>query len=195
MTTLTSTAGPLTAGALPGPLGRLRSHWWPLAPAVAPVLLLAVPVSYGNGSSTSTHVSAADAASVVLVLFCAVRLLRRRARPLTPAAAAVLGMPAVGIAVATMTAGDPSAALPGLVRYLQIFVLVPAAVVLLLRDARDYRVVAGSFVVLAVLQGGSASTSTSPGPGPPTRARTSGRWAPSGPPTSWAWRRWSPAGW
>jgi O-antigen ligase len=154
MTTLTSTAGPLTAGALPGPLGRLRSHWWPLAPAVAPVLLLAVPVSYGNGSSTSTHVSAADAASVVLVLFCAVRLLRRRARPLTPAAAAVLGMPAVGIAVATMTAGDPSAALPGLVRYLQIFVLVPAAVVLLLRDARDYRVVAGSFVVLAVLQGG-----------------------------------------
>ncbi|MEV8565951.1 O-antigen ligase family protein [Streptomyces sp. NPDC051322] len=125
-----------------------------MAPAVAPVLLLAVPVSYGNGSSTSTNVSAADAASAFLVLFCAVRLLRRRARPLTPAAAVVLGAPAVGIAVATVTAGDPFAALPGFVRYLQIFVLVPAAVVLLLRDARDFRVVAGSFVVLAVIQGG-----------------------------------------
>lgn len=135
------------------PPRRGLSHWWPLAPAVAPVLLLADPVAYGNGSSTSTNISAADVASVLLVVFCAVRLLRRRTRPLTPAAAVVLGVPAVGIAVATVTAGDPAAALPGFVRYVQIFVLVPAAVVLLLRDARDFRVLAGSFVVLAVIQG------------------------------------------
>ncbi|MER5178469.1 O-antigen ligase family protein [Streptomyces sp. NPDC002896] len=129
------------------------SRWWPLAPAIAPVLLLAVPVEYGDGSSTSTHVSVADVASAFLVLFCALRLLRHRARPLTPAAAFVLGIPAAGFAVATITAADPVAALPGFVRYLQVFVLVPTAVALLLRDARDFRVVAGSFVVLALIQG------------------------------------------
>ncbi|NEE06677.1 hypothetical protein G3M58_09495, partial [Streptomyces sp. SID7499] len=44
-------------------------------------------------------------------------------------------------------------ALPGLVRYLQVFVLVPIAVFLLLRDAHGFRIVAGSLVVLAVVQG------------------------------------------
>lgn len=133
--------------------GRL-THWWPVLPAAAPVLLLAVPFEYGNGSSTSTNISVADVASAFLVLFCAVRLLRSGSRPLSPAAALVLGVPAAGLAVATMTAADPAAALPGFVRYLQVFVLVPAAVVLLLRDARDFRLVAGSFVVLALVQGG-----------------------------------------
>lgn len=65
----------------------------------------------------------------------------------------VLGVPAVGLAVATATAGDPYAALPGFVRYLQVFVLVPAAIVLLVRDAGDFRLAAGCFVVLALVQG------------------------------------------
>ncbi|NEC17773.1 hypothetical protein G3I50_05775, partial [Streptomyces parvus] len=68
-------------------------------------------------------------------------------------AALVLGLPAVGFAVATVTAADPAAALPGLGRYLQVFVLVPAAVFLLIRDAYGFRVVAGSLVLLAVVQG------------------------------------------
>ncbi|WP_097878636.1 O-antigen ligase, partial [Streptomyces sp. ms184] len=68
-------------------------------------------------------------------------------------AALVLGLPAVGFAVATVTAADPAAALPGLVRYLQVFVLVPAAVFLLIRDAYGFRIVAGSLVLLAVVQG------------------------------------------
>lgn len=65
----------------------------------------------------------------------------------------VLGAPAVGLAVATMTAGDPYAALPGFVRYLQVFVLVPAAVVLLVQGAAEFRLAAGCFVVLALVQG------------------------------------------
>ncbi|WP_405755999.1 O-antigen ligase family protein [Streptomyces sp. NBC_01411] len=147
---------PRTGPPAPPLSGRL-ARWWPVLPVAAPVVLLAVPFEYGNGSSTSTNISVSDMASAFLVLFCAVRLLRGTgpgSRPLSPAAAVVLGVPVVGLAVATVTAADPVAALPGFVRYLQVFVLVPAAVVLLLRDARDFRFVAGFFVVLALVQGG-----------------------------------------
>jgi O-antigen ligase len=124
-----------------------------LLPAVATVLLLAVPVTPGN-VTTSGKVTPADAASAVLVLTCAVRLLRARRQVLSPVAAAVLGAPVVGFAVAAIASPDPGAGLAGFLRYAQVFVLVPAALVLLLRDRRDFAVVAGSVVALAVVQGG-----------------------------------------
>lgn len=125
----------------------------PLLPALATVLLLAAPVAPGDVRA-SGKVTPADAASAVLVLTCAVRLLRDRRRPLTPAAAAVLGAPLIGFAVAAVTSADPSAGLAGFLRYAQVFVLVPAALVLLLRDRRDFAVVSGALVVLALVQGG-----------------------------------------
>ncbi len=48
---------------------------------------------------------------------------------------------------------SPEAGLTGLGRYLQVFVLVPAAVVLLVRDRGDVRLLAWSMVGLAVWQG------------------------------------------
>ncbi|MEV6011815.1 O-antigen ligase family protein [Streptomyces sp. NPDC051976] len=136
-----------------GPYRRARGAWVaPLVPALAVLLLLAAPVTPGD-VSTSGKVTPADAASAVLVLACAVRLLRHRARPLTPAAALILGAPAVGFAVAAMTSLDPAAGLAGFLRYVQVFVLVPAALVLLLRDRRDFAVVAGAVVGLALVQG------------------------------------------
>ncbi|MEU2396345.1 O-antigen ligase family protein, partial [Streptomyces sp. NPDC007369] len=114
--------------------------------------MLLVPVPAGDASA-SGKVGPADAASLVLVLVCAVQALRGRVRSLSPLAVLVLGAPAVGLAVATATAGDPAAALPGFVRYLQVFVLVPVAVVLLVRDAGEFRVAAGCFTVLALVQG------------------------------------------
>ncbi|WP_405638313.1 O-antigen ligase family protein [Streptomyces sp. NBC_01178] len=136
-----------------GPAALPRSRWggwrdrWPLLPLVATVLLPALPYGASGGGGP------ADIASGAAVLVCAARLLRLRSRPLSAAAALVLGLPAVGFAVAAVTAADPAAALPGLVRYLQVFVLVPAAVVLLLRDAYGFRIVTGSLVLLAVVQG------------------------------------------
>ncbi len=154
--TVTWTVG---TAAQPGPgevlAGRVRRaavRGWPLIPLLATVLLLAAPLAPGNQAG-SGGLAPADAASGVLVVFCLVRVLRMRARPLTPVAAIVLGIPAVGFAVATVTAADPLASLPGFVRYLQVFVLVPAAVVLLLRDARDFRIVTGALAVLALVQG------------------------------------------
>ncbi|MFI6287047.1 O-antigen ligase family protein [Streptomyces sp. NPDC051018] len=137
------------AGHRPGRLARR----WPLLPLIGTVLLLAAPLP--EGSRAGGGLGPADLASGVLVLFCAVRVLRTRAAALTPAAAVVLALPAAAVAIATVTAADPLAALPGFVRYLQVFVLVPAAVVLLVRDARDFRIVAGALVVLALVQGGT----------------------------------------
>ncbi|MFI1398411.1 O-antigen ligase family protein [Streptomyces sp. NPDC020681] len=131
---------------------RAAVRWWPLLPLTATVLLLAAPLPAGSRAGSGGFVPA-DVASGVLVVFCLVRVLHLRARPLTPAVAVVLGAPAVGFAVATITAADPQAGLPGYVRYLQVFVLVPAAVVLSIRDARDFRVVACCLVALALVQG------------------------------------------
>ncbi|MFJ1750040.1 O-antigen ligase family protein [Streptomyces sp. NPDC088116] len=124
----------------------------PLLPAIAVVALLAVPATpAGDGSAGSGSV--ADLASALLVLHCLVRVLRERARPLTRTAALVLGLPVLGVTVAAITSHDPASSLPGVARYLQIFVLVPAALLLLLRDRADFRFVAGAVVALALVQG------------------------------------------
>ncbi|MER6214605.1 O-antigen ligase family protein [Streptomyces sp. NPDC001674] len=144
--------GPLPlSGALTGAAAALRRHW-PLLPLAATVLFLLAPLPAGDATA-SGKVGPADAASLVLALVCAVQALRGRVRTLNPLGVLVLGTPGIGLAVSTVTAGDPYAALPGFVRYLQVFVLVPAAVVLLVRDARQFRLAAGCFVVLALVQG------------------------------------------
>ncbi|MCZ7413452.1 MULTISPECIES: O-antigen ligase family protein [unclassified Streptomyces] len=136
------------AAAVPAPPGprRLLRHGPGLAVAGV-VLLLCLPPGSGSGPT------AADAGCAVLVLWCAVRLLRERARPLSGRAALVLAAPAAGVTLAAVTSHDPAASLPGLVRHLEVFVLVPAAVVLLLRDRRDARLAAAAVVLLALVQG------------------------------------------
>ncbi|GAA1350589.1 O-antigen ligase family protein [Streptomyces beijiangensis] len=121
----------------------------PLLPLLAVVALLMAPVdptSEGGGS-------AADAASGFLVLYCAVRVVRDRSRPLSPVAALVVGLPVLGICLACVTSQEPAASLPGVPRYLQIFVLVPLAVLLLVRTRREFGVLAWSLIALALAQG------------------------------------------
>ncbi|MEV0554029.1 O-antigen ligase family protein [Streptomyces sp. NPDC050597] len=112
--------------------------------------MMALPVSGGGDGGGGT---VADAVSGLVVLFCAIRLVRDRRRPLSRTAAVVLALPVVGIALAAAGAASPGAGITGLVRYLQIFVLVPAAVMLLIRDRRDARLVAWSLIGLALWQG------------------------------------------
>ncbi|MFF7738802.1 O-antigen ligase family protein [Streptomyces sp. NPDC007984] len=121
----------------------------PVLALPAVVVLLALPLAPGEEGGAGP----ADAVSALVVLFCAVRLVRERRRPLSRTAAVVLGLPVLGVAVAAMGAVSPGEGLAGLGRYLQIFVLVPAAVLLLLRDRADFRLLAWSFVGLAVWQG------------------------------------------
>lgn len=124
-----------------------------LSPVLAVIALLLVPGSGGAQGGTGGTGTVADAASGLLVLICLVRVLRGGARPLTRTAAVVLGLPVLGICLAAITSNDPAASLPGVARYVQIFVLVPAAVLLMIRDRRDFAVVAWGLVGLALLQG------------------------------------------
>jgi O-antigen ligase len=137
------------AHALPlRPTARVR-RLPPALAVVAVVALLALPLAPGDEGGAHP----ADAASALAVLYCALRLVRDRRRPLSRTAAVVLGLPVLGLAVAAAGAGSPGAGLAGLGRYLQVFVLVPAAVLLLVRDRGDVRLLARSMVGLALWQG------------------------------------------
>ncbi|WP_405802000.1 O-antigen ligase family protein [Streptomyces sp. NBC_01506] len=125
----------------------------PLLPVLAVVALLAVPVAGPAADGSAGSGTVADFASGLLVVFCLVRVVRERARPLTRTAALVLGLPVFGVCAAAITSYDPASSLPGVARYLQIFVLVPGALLLLIRHRRDFRVVAWSMVALALVQG------------------------------------------
>ncbi|MFC8075852.1 O-antigen ligase family protein [Streptomyces sp. NPDC057307] len=125
----------------------------PLLPVLAVVALLAVPVTGPSGDGSAGSGTVADAASALLVVFCLLRALRDRARPLTRTTALVLGLPVFGVCAAAITSYDPASSLPGVARYLQIFVLVPGALLLLIRNRRDFRLVAWSMVALALVQG------------------------------------------
>ncbi|MEV7289554.1 O-antigen ligase family protein [Streptomyces sp. NPDC093252] len=130
----------------PPPPRRALSPVWPV---VAVVALLGLPSVTGGAGGAGP----ADALSALVVGFCAVRLLRRRRRPLSATAVLVLALPVVGLAVAAVGASSAGAGLTGLGRYLQIFVLVPVAVALLIRDRSDVRLLAWAFVALAAWEG------------------------------------------
>ncbi|MFF5934479.1 O-antigen ligase family protein [Streptomyces sp. NPDC012508] len=145
------------AWVLPGAAGTDVRDWARRAGALSPVLaviaLLLVPGGGGAEGGTGGTGTIADAASGLLVLICLVRVVRSGARPLSRAAAVVIGLPVLGICLAAITSNDPAASLPGVARYVQVFVLVPAAVLLMIRDRRDFAVVAWALVGLALLQG------------------------------------------
>ncbi|WP_051732777.1 O-antigen ligase family protein [Kitasatospora phosalacinea] len=139
---------------LPHPAQRLarivpaRPSWL----AAATVLLVCVPAGEKDVSA-SVHVTPADLASLALVGLIALDLLRGRLPRLDPAVCALLGGVVLAAAVATLHSIDPASSVTGFVRLVQIFVLVPAAVLLAVRDTRDRRLVLGSFVLAALIEG------------------------------------------
>ncbi|WP_328782616.1 O-antigen ligase family protein [Streptomyces canus] len=129
-------------------LTRVR-QWPPVLPVLAVVALLALPLTPGDEGGAGP----ADAVSALVVGYCAIRLVRDRRRPLSRTAVVLLGLPVAGLALAAAGAASPGAGISGMGRYLQVFVLVPAAVMLLIRDRGDFRLLAWAFVGLAVWQG------------------------------------------
>ncbi|MDG9716766.1 O-antigen ligase family protein [Streptomyces sp. DH24] len=121
----------------------------PVLPVLAVVALLALPLGPGGEGGAGP----ADAASALVVLYCAVRVVRDRRRPLPRTAAVVFGLPVAAVALAALGAVSPGAGITGFGRYVQVFVLVPAVVLLLVRDRRDFRLLAWSIVALAGWQG------------------------------------------
>ncbi|MFD4635224.1 O-antigen ligase family protein [Streptomyces sp. NPDC058284] len=131
----------------------LLRRYAPVLPVVLLVALLALPVPAEGATSGGGTGTVADAVSALVVGHCVLRAVRARRRPLTRTAAVLFGMPVVGITVAAFGASSAATGVAGAARYLQIFVLVPAAVLLLIRDASHFRLLAWSFVALGLWQG------------------------------------------
>ncbi|MER5300979.1 O-antigen ligase family protein [Streptomyces lasiicapitis] len=131
-----------------GVLGQLA----PVLPVVLLVALLALPVPAEAGEGGGTG-SPADAFSALVVGLALLHVVRTARRPLTRRAAVILGLPVVGITAAACASASAATGLAGAARYLQVFVLVPAAVLVLIRNARQFRLLAWAFVGLALFQG------------------------------------------
>ncbi|MFJ9952494.1 O-antigen ligase family protein [Kitasatospora sp. NPDC091207] len=147
----------LTLDLAPTPARALRRARTALAArpsllAAATVLLVCVPTGEKDVTA-AVHVTAADLASLALVAVTAAGLLRGRTPAIGRTTAAQFGAIVLAAAVATVGSIDPAASLTGFVRLTQVFVLVPAAVLCSLRDRTDQRLVLGSFVAAALIQG------------------------------------------
>jgi O-antigen ligase len=135
---------------LPSPVSRAVSQA-PALIAALTVLLVCVPTE-NQDVSASVHVTPADLGSVALVLAVVPQAVAGRR---LPRAALWTGMAAVvvGLTLATMTSVDPATSWSGFARYLQLFVIVPTAVVLAVRGHRDLRIVCAAVLAAAVYQG------------------------------------------
>ncbi len=116
----------------------------------ATVLLVGLPTG-AQDVSTSGKITPADVAAAGVIAVVAIRLLRGdriTGRGWLPYAAAV-----TSFAIATITATDVGTSAVGFVRYTELFVLVPVAAALAIRDRRDVLVVAGAIVATTVFEG------------------------------------------
>jgi O-antigen ligase len=148
--TMTGFAPTAPAGVLPVPFAWLRR---PSVLVAGAVLLTCVPSGISD-VATSGHVTPADVAAGVVVIVIAARLLNDKGersvsrRGWLPFAAVL-----IALALATVTASDVSASVIGFVRYSELFVLVPVAVAMSLRDRVDVLLVAGAIATVTVAEG------------------------------------------
>ncbi|TDC81459.1 O-antigen ligase family protein [Actinomadura sp. 7K507] len=122
-----------------------RRPSWLVAGAVLSVGIPPGAEAFGPG----VQVTAGDIASVLLVVVAASLLVTRRVE-MPRAALAAFGPLIAALGVSTVCSTDVASSLPGFVRSLQIFVLVPLAVVLLVRDRRDLAIVCSSVLALGL---------------------------------------------
>ncbi|MFC1435039.1 O-antigen ligase family protein [Streptacidiphilus sp. N1-3] len=128
----------------------------PSALAALVVLLVCVPTG-DKDVTAAVHITPADVASLGLVALCgwraATAVARGRGRLIPTRAALLFGGVLVGVAVAAIASRDPSESLSGFIRITQVFVLVPIAMLLSLRDRRDLGLVLGALLGAALIEG------------------------------------------
>ncbi|MGW4793292.1 O-antigen ligase family protein [Nonomuraea sp. NPDC004297] len=120
--------------------------------AAATVLLACLPGGPADPSA-GVNVTAADVASVLLVAVAFAMLVTAPGAARLPVRALALAPVAGAVTVATLASPDMAASLPGHLRYLQVFVLVPLAVLVTVRDRADVLIVGGALVGAAGVQG------------------------------------------
>lgn len=123
----------------------------PATLAALTVLLVCVPVG-ASYLPIPPPVTAADLGAACLVGAAGLRVLAGDRLPRSRLWLAVAAV-AVGVGISAIASPDPAGSATGLVRYLQIFVLVPVATVLVVRDRRDIWLVCGAVLVAATVEG------------------------------------------
>lgn len=112
----------------------------------AALLIVCVPSPYQD---LGASVTIADAVAGLAIIAVAVRMNRIRSRRGWIPYAAVI----VALACATLGAQDIGESVRGFVRYAELFVLVPVAVALSIKDRLDMALVAGAMILTTVVEG------------------------------------------
>ncbi|MEV6631025.1 O-antigen ligase family protein [Actinoplanes sp. NPDC051470] len=120
---------------------------------VASIVVVCLPPEIGNLTGDG-RITAADLIAGLLVAVLGYRLVGNNGdralagRGWLPFAGAL-----VSFALATVIASDVLASAVGFIRYAEIFVLVPVAVAMSLRDRLDVRLTAGAIIAVTVVEG------------------------------------------
>jgi O-antigen ligase len=101
---------------------------------------------------TSTNIAPSDIASVVLVAVTGYKL-RERFKSLRSSVLILFGAVTISAVVATASSVNFDESVYGLVRYLQLFVLVPISVALAIKTRRDIIIILMSVLAVGVFQG------------------------------------------
>ncbi|TDC06042.1 O-antigen ligase domain-containing protein [Nonomuraea longispora] len=120
--------------------------------AAATVLLTCLPAGAG-GVFGQARVTAADLATVALAAVALALLVASGRAAELPARALVLAPVAGAACIAVLASPDMAASVPGGLRYVQVFVIVPLAVMVTVRDRADRLIVGGAVVGAAAVQG------------------------------------------
>lgn len=147
-------AVPLRVGLAPLAWVLAAAGWAVRRPSclVAAALLLVCLPSDLQEAAAGGRVTVADIAAGVAVVAAFWRSLRDGAAP-RPLGLLPFGALVLSVAAATMIASDLAESLVGFVRYTELFVLIPIAVAMALRDRFDVLLVAGAFVTATVVEG------------------------------------------
>ncbi|HEX7461080.1 MAG TPA: O-antigen ligase family protein [Dermatophilaceae bacterium] len=147
---IVSSRSPLLAAA-----SAVRWVWHrPVVPVALVLILICYPNTSTSASVTLARPTPADAGAVLLLLLIGLRvfssetLVRLRSPVLLP----LFGV-TVAACISTATAADPVMALAGLVRFVELFLLVPIAIVLAVRTRPHVIAVLGVLLGVSLLQG------------------------------------------
>ncbi|WP_326640552.1 O-antigen ligase family protein [Nonomuraea fuscirosea] len=130
----------------------MRVRLRPSLLAAALVLLTCLPAGHEELSS-GVRPTAADVMSLVLAVAAVAVLLSRPAAERLPARVLVFAPVAAAAGVSLLACADVLAGVPGYVRYVQVFVVIPLAVLVAVRDRTDTLIVGGALVAAAATQG------------------------------------------
>jgi hypothetical protein len=137
-----------------GAVAALKIWERPILGVAATLVLIAVPWRTGGEGAAFAHITLPDLAAATLAGIVAVRTLvigdqgRLRSWVLLPLTGVV-----VAGSVATLTASDPVTGVSGLVRYAEIFVVVPTITYLALQSQRDLKLILTVIIALGVFEG------------------------------------------